>query len=99
MPASMRVYSPLSNIDDDSVVAINALLRFFFPISKSSLFFFFLIGNSKFQQLILHNVKKAMSLGKKNLGAFLSFALQYVHKEVTIGKDGYCLKNNNKNPL
>lgn len=37
MPASMRVYSPLSNVDDDSVVAINALLSFF-PISKS--FFF-----------------------------------------------------------
>lgn len=29
MPASMRFYSPLSNIDDDSVVAINSLLNFF----------------------------------------------------------------------
>lgn len=37
-----------------------------------------------------------MSLGKKNLGALLSLALQYVHKEVTTGKDGYCLKNNKK---
>lgn len=45
MPASIRVYSPLSNIDDDSVVAINTLLKFS-PIFKS--FFFFLIRNSKF---------------------------------------------------
>lgn len=39
MPASMRVCSPLSNIGDDSVVAIKALLNFFFSSCFSILFF------------------------------------------------------------
>lgn len=34
MPASVTVYSPSSNIDDDSVVAINTLPDFF-PIFQS----------------------------------------------------------------
>lgn len=30
------------------------------------------------------------SLGKKNSWALEALALQYIHKEVTTGKDGYC---------
>lgn len=68
MPASIKVYSPLSNIDD-SVVAINALL--IFPYCKFFFSFKYTMVTSKSSLYI--KVKK--SLGKKNLGALLSLAL------------------------
>lgn len=54
MPASMKVYSPLSNIDDDCVVAINALLIFSVFLNP----FFFLICNSNFQKFTSHKGEK-----------------------------------------
>lgn len=60
MPASIKVYGPLSNIDDDCVVAINALL--IFPYFNF-IFFFFLIHNSNFQKVTLHKGEKV--LGQK----------------------------------